>query len=160
MEVGNSPPWKPEKSCLRRSFKLPDATGKAAVSVSEHSQQSGCFYVCIVLCPIPLDTPSNARISGCSLAEISGSKPTRDIDDCCECCRSPVRSSPTECGLSECDLETSTMIRPTRAVNLLKVIVFFPWRIWVQDFTTALGVVKPSFEALNSSHRNIADFFF
>ena len=41
----------------------------------------------------------------------------------CATGRSLVQRSPTECGVSECDLETSTMswLRPTRAVEHEKI---------------------------------------
>jgi len=41
--------------------------------------------------------------------------------------RSLVQRSPIECGVSECDLETSTirMLRPTRAVEPWKKLCIF-----------------------------------
>jgi hypothetical protein len=77
---------------------------------------------------------SNAWVCCGSLAGIAGSNPARGIDVfLCECCvlssrglgLSLVHMSPTESGVSECDLETSTMRRPwpTRAVEQKKKIM-------------------------------------
>jgi hypothetical protein len=73
---------------------------------------------------------SKARVCDCSLARILGSNPAGGMDVfSCECCvlscaglcygSTPLQSFPTECGVSEYDLETSTTrrSRPTRAVN-------------------------------------------
>ena len=76
---------------------------------------------------IPVVAPSKARVCGRSLAGIAGSNPAGDMDVslslslvsvvCCqvEVCamgRLLVQRSPTESGVSECDLETSIMGRP------------------------------------------------
>ena len=79
--------------------------------------------------PIPLATRSKARVFGCSLAGIVGSKLAGGMDVglvsvvCCQVELSAsgwslVQWSPTECGVSECDHESSTTRRPwpTRAV--------------------------------------------
>jgi len=78
-------------------------------------------------------TPLKASICGRSLAGVAGANPPElvDLSLTCECCvirhmpatgRSLVQRSPPECGVSECDLETPTIMRPrpTRAVE--------PWK--------------------------------
>ena len=71
---------------------------------------------------IPVAAPSKAWVCGLLLAGIAGSNPAGAwmslvIVVCCEvvgCAsgRSLDHKSPTECGVSECDLETSTLSRP------------------------------------------------
>jgi len=65
--------------------------------------------------PIAVAARSKAWVCGRSLAGIVGSKPTGGMDVCCECyvlsgrglC--VVQRSPTDCGVSECDRESSIM---------------------------------------------------
>jgi hypothetical protein len=60
---------------------------------------------------------SKAFVCGLKLAGTAGSNSAEDMDSfSCECCHVEVsatgRSCPTECGMSECDLENSTVRRP------------------------------------------------
>jgi hypothetical protein len=85
-----------------------------------------------ILQPIPVAAQSKAWFCGCSLAGTAGSNPAGGKTMYflnVVCCQVKVSStgrsivqSPTECGVSECDLETSTMRRPrsTGAVELGK----------------------------------------
>ena len=82
--------------------------------------------------------PSKRRVCGGSLAGITGSNPAGSwmslSSGCCVFCqlevsamgRSFVQRGPIECGVSEFDLEKSTMRkpRPTRAVDTWKIKVF------------------------------------
>jgi hypothetical protein len=79
--------------------------------------------------PIPVAARSKALVCGRSLAGIAGSNPAGSMYVSCECCvlwrrglcngRSIVQRSPTECAVSEYDLEAATIRRswPTRAVE-------------------------------------------
>jgi len=81
--------------------------------------------------PIPMVARSKAWVPGRSLGGIAGSNPARGMDVlspvdvvCCQVeasasGRSLVQMTPTECGVSACDLETSIMRipRPTRVVE-------------------------------------------
>ena len=68
--------------------------------------------------PIPVAAWFKAWVCGRSLSRTAGSNPARGAWKfiSCECCqvgvsatdRSLVQRSPTECGVSECDLETLT----------------------------------------------------
>jgi hypothetical protein len=82
--------------------------------------------------PMPAAARSMTSVYGRSLAGVLGSNPAKGMDvcvsrECCVCCqvqifamgRSLIQRSPTECSVSECDLETPPMRRPrpTRAVE-------------------------------------------
>ena len=74
--------------------------------------------------PIPVAAPSKARVCGRSLCGIAGLKPAGGMDVSVlwvyVCCQAEVSATgwslvqrdPTECGVSECDHETSIMKRP------------------------------------------------
>jgi hypothetical protein len=70
--------------------------------------------------PISVAARSKACVCGRSLCGISGSNPTGGMVISvlwvlCVCQvedRSPVQRSPADCGMSECDVENSTMRRP------------------------------------------------
>jgi len=72
---------------------------------------------------------SKACVCGLKLAGTAGSNPAGGMDSvpCVCCCQVKVsgtgRKCPTECSMSECDIETSTVSRPepTEAVNHKKV---------------------------------------
>jgi len=77
--------------------------------------------------PIPVAAQSKAGVCGRSLAGIEVSNPAGDMDVvsivCCQVKvsatgRSLVQRSPTECGVSECDVEASEM---RRVVEPLKI---------------------------------------
>jgi hypothetical protein len=75
------------------------------------------FQYRISLVPIPVAARCKAWDCGRTLVGIAGSNPSGGIDVCVVCCRVQVSSSgcslvqrnSTECGVSECDLETSTI---------------------------------------------------
>ena len=91
------------------------------------SMSKYCSYVADKLkVPIPVAAPSKAWVCCRSLAGTAGSKPPGGMDICLSYLLYVVRSgwslvhrSTAECGVSECDLETSTMRRSrlTRAVK-------------------------------------------
>jgi hypothetical protein len=69
---------------------------------------------------IPVDARSKAWVCGRSLAGITGSNPTGGMDVvsvvCCQVAVtatscSPVQRSPTECGVTECEREATTVRR-------------------------------------------------
>jgi hypothetical protein len=77
----------------------------------------------IILWPIPVVARSKACVRGRSIAGIAGSNPAGDMDACLSyvlCAevdisalgRLFVQKSPTQCDLSDIDLETSKMRRP------------------------------------------------
>jgi len=72
---------------------------------------------------------SKAWVCCSSLAGIAGSNAAEVMDVCllrvlfAATGRSLLQRSPTECGVSECDLETSTMGRPWLSIN--KKYIFF-----------------------------------
>jgi hypothetical protein len=78
-----------------------------------------------VTLPIPVAARPEAWLRDRSLGGIVGSNPSRGVNVCVSvvsvvCCRVEVsasgqlrvKRSPTECGVSECDHEASTMRRP------------------------------------------------
>ena len=88
------------------------------------------IYICYqsVGMPVPVAARSRAWVWGRSPAETVGSNPTRGMDVCLlwvVCCQvevsatssSLVQRSPTECGASLCDIETSWMRRPWPTVG-------------------------------------------
>ena len=82
-----------------------------------------CLYL-LTRNSIPVPARSKASVCGWSLAGILGSNPAGDLNICLlfsvVCCQaeitatgwSLVQRSPTDCGVSECDREASTMRRP------------------------------------------------
>ena len=67
--------------------------------------------------PIPVTARSKAYVLGHSLTGIVGSNPVGSMDVLCECCDLSVRGrcigrSPAECGVSDCDRDTSNKRRP------------------------------------------------
>jgi hypothetical protein len=81
-----------------------------------------CFHTRNPYVPIPLAARSKVWVCGRSLVGIAGSNPAGGKDVCCECCvlsgrglcdgLITVQSSPTDCGVSEYDHESSIMRRP------------------------------------------------
>ena len=129
---------------LLRNYTSPDLRNISEISrkanqFSERKSASrhvNCFPLAVIFksvatqafsSPIPVTARSKTRVCGSSLARIAGSNPAGDmvvsrLRVLCVIrrrCFSVVRRNPTECGVSECDLETSTMSRPrpTRAVE-------------------------------------------
>ena len=101
--------------------------------MEHHSISNDFFYFYSPIIPIPVAAQCKAWLCGRSLAGIVGSNPAGSWMDGClslvsvMCCqvevsimgRSLFQRSPTERGVSECDLETSSKGRPrsTRAVK-------------------------------------------
>ena len=91
------------------------------------SMSKYCSYVADKLKEAkPVAAPSKAWVCGRSLAGTEGSNPAEGMDVCLLYLLYVVRSgyslvhrSTVECGVSECDLETTTMrrSRPTGAVK-------------------------------------------
>jgi len=107
--------------------------------------------------PIAVAARSKALVCGRSLAGTTGSIPARGTYVSCECCvlwrkslcngRSPVQRSPTECGVSEYDLEAATIRRAwtTRAIEPWSGGKPFISRQWGSIRKSSL-LIRPRFE--------------
>ena len=94
------------------------------------------YYLLLQVCgPTSVTAQITAWVSHNSLAGFEGSNPAGVMDVCLLCCMLSGRStcagpitvqrSPNECGVSDCDLETSTMRRTrfTSTVEARKTVV-------------------------------------